>query len=108
MKEKEIKLTEEEIKNFQITIEKLNKIINQLIDSISEILKPIIDNLSAWLDQATFTKRQFMHILQDLGYSFEDARKIAWKYRIQEGKYTLKHYLIEKQKKEEMDHVAEH
>ena len=108
MKEKEIKLTEEEIKNFQITIEKLNKIINQLIDSISEILKPIIDNLSAWLDQATFTKRQFMHILQDLGYSFEDARKIVWKYRIQEGKYTLKHYLIEKQKKEEMDHVAEH
>lgn len=108
MEEKEVKFTEEEIKNFQIACDKLCKLVKQLVDNIQEIINPIIDNLSAWLDQTTFTKRQFMHILQELGYSFEDAKKIAWKYYIQEGKYTLKHYLIEKQKKEEMDNVVKH
>ena len=109
MEEKEVKFTEEEIKNFKIIIEKLNKIIKQLIDSISEILNPIIDNASVWLSETTFSKKQFILLLQkELGYSCHDAKKIAWKYHIQEGKYTLEHYLIEKQKKEEMDNVVKH
>ena len=108
MEEKEVKFIEEEIKNFKIIIEKLNKIIKQL-DSISEILNPIIDNVSIWLSGTTFSKSQFILLLQKkLGYSYHDAKKIAWKYYIQEGKYTLEHYLIEKKKKEEMDNVVKH
>lgn len=106
MEEKEIKFTEEEIKNFQITCNKLYKLVNQLVDDIWDVIKPTIDNISKWLEETTFTKTQFIKILHDLGYSFDDARKIAWKYQMQEGKYTLKYYLIERQKKEEKDNVA--
>lgn len=108
MEEKEIKFTEEEIKNFQITCDKLYKLVNQLVDDIWDVMKPTIDNISKWLEETTFTKTQFIKILHDLGYSFDDARKIAWKYQMQEGKYTLKYYLIERQKKEEKDNVAKH
>lgn len=108
MEEKEVKFTEEEMKNFQIACDKLCELVKQLADNILEIIKPIIDNMSTWLEETTFTKRQFVQIIHELGYSFKDARKIAWKYQIREGRYALKHYLIEKQKKEEMDNVVKH
>lgn len=108
MEEKEVKFTEEEIKAFQISCDKLCKLAKTIADNIWETIKPIIDNISAWLEETTFTKKQFVQIIHELGYSFKDARKIAWKYQIQEGRYTLKHYLIEKQKKEEMDNVVKH
>ena len=108
MKDEEITFTDEEIKNFQIVYNKINNLAKQLVDDIWDTIKPTIDNISEWLEETKFTKIQFIQILHDLGYSFDDARKIAWKYQTQEGKYTLKYYLIEKQKKEEMDNVAKH
>lgn len=108
MKKEEITFTDEEIKNFEIICNKINNLVKQLVDDTWNAMKPTIDNISKWLEETQFTKTQFIQILHDLGYSFDDARKIAWKYQTQEGKYTLKYYLIEKQKKEEMDNVAKH
>ena len=108
MKDEKIIFTDEEIKNFQITCNKINNLVKQLVDDIWNTIKPTIDNISEWLEDTQFSKTQFIQILHDLGYSFDDARKIAWKYQMQDGKDTLKYYLIEKQKKEEMDNVAKH
>lgn len=99
-------LTAEEIQELKKTIDKITKIAIELISEVWNALEPVCKSIVTWLQETTFTEEEFLELIKDLGYTENEAKKIAWYYHVKYDKYTLEHYVIEMTKKEEEKNVA--
>lgn len=99
----------------------LQSLVNELYKNILEALTPVVEAikkltdslpiafLKAWekvkfstnfLDK-NISRKRFSKLLMAIGYQRNEINKIVWECQKKEGKYTIKDYLIARNKKEE-------